>query len=75
MIDYAEEHLGQGPSNSVRGMETFHISERCANGPESVFDHRPLVGGQRRDQILLSASEFPPGKKPPLQAAVQVLVY
>ena len=45
MIDYAEERLGQGPSNSVRGME------------KRLFKN-------------VSARQ-----KPPLQAAVQVLVY
>lgn len=48
-IDCTEDHLGEGPSKDIRGMEALHLLERCANRPEPVLEHIAFVSGERLD--------------------------
>jgi hypothetical protein len=54
-VDRTEDGFGEGPCNDVFRMKAFHLFERCANGPEFIVNHFPLVVGESRDQVSLSA--------------------
>ena len=54
-VDDAEEQFGEGTRQASLRMEAFHVLQRRARGPESIVHHPPLVGGERGDQVTLSA--------------------
>src|SRR5215813_6848684 len=54
-VNGAEEQFGEGARQASLLMEAFHVSQGLAHGPESIVHHLPLVGSERRDQVILCA--------------------